>query len=107
MRNLVVKLIVRIEKDLADIVTIEVICYQNSLNIFYLAKKHGRQGARLITDLIFVPRSHPIMHFICFSTLILNIAKSLQHIGLFNTVTIKSHVSDYRVILTLLLIICY
>ena len=50
------KLIVRIENDLADIVTIEVICYQNSLNIFDLAKKHGRQGARLITDHIFVLR---------------------------------------------------
>ena len=62
MRNLVVKLTVRIEKDLADIVIIEVICYQNSLNIFDLAKTHGCQGARLITDLIFVPRSHPIIH---------------------------------------------
>ena len=51
-------------------------------------------GAWLIMDLTSFYKSHTFMHFMCFSTIILNFDESLQHIRLFNIVTVKSKGSD-------------
>ena len=51
-------------------------------------KKQGRQG-------MILHKSITVMHFISFSTIVFNIAKSLQHIGFFKTwVIVKSYESD-------------
>ena len=59
-------------------------------------------GAQLVTDLSIVHNSHVIMHFICFSTIILDIAESLQHTGLYKHCDSELVCERLRVILTLL-----
>ena len=99
------KTIVRIENDLAEIVTIWPSI--KIAKIIWSIDKHGRQAARL--SVTYHEYDNPIfLHFMCFSSIILSIAKCLHHIRLFKTVTVNS-----KIIFTLLsyklstLIICH